>query len=220
MNLTEFHNEFDIIYQNISKGGAPGLIPYEKSVILTQAAEAVAYQVLKSSPDLVANLIKVDSIVPTVSVDKLNPNSVIFALPASLALTLNEEVEDNTAQRHSITPISFQEYSLLRSRPYRYPKRRTAWRIESSAATTSTVEIIGRSGVTISKYLIRYMVLPAPIVLEDLTGTGLSVRGVVIDQNTDLIPSLHPKILEVAVQLAEQYYLDKYGQSNGSQDNQ
>lgn len=39
MTVSEFSNEFDILYNNINSNIAPGLNEYEKSVLLTEAQE-------------------------------------------------------------------------------------------------------------------------------------------------------------------------------------
>jgi hypothetical protein len=39
MILDEFSWEFDVLYNNISNGNAPGVNEYEKSVFLTRAQE-------------------------------------------------------------------------------------------------------------------------------------------------------------------------------------
>lgn len=41
MKTSEFSNEFDILYNNISNNAAPGVSEYEKSVFLTMAQEQV-----------------------------------------------------------------------------------------------------------------------------------------------------------------------------------
>lgn len=41
MTTTEFSNEFDILYNNITSNQAPGLDEYEKSVFLTRAQEDI-----------------------------------------------------------------------------------------------------------------------------------------------------------------------------------
>lgn len=49
MTLDEFSVQFDILYNNISSGQAPGLTEYEKSVFLTQAQEAVILDLYKGT---------------------------------------------------------------------------------------------------------------------------------------------------------------------------
>lgn len=41
MNTTEFSNEFDVLYNNITSNQAPGLDEYEKSVFLTRAQDDI-----------------------------------------------------------------------------------------------------------------------------------------------------------------------------------
>lgn len=219
MELIEFSNEFDIIYENISKGGAPGLIPYEKSVILTQAAEYLALQVYGEDPGLVANLIKVVDLGESLNVfDKLDQRSIMFDLPTDTLRILNEMAITNDDALLSVIPMSHIEYTIAMVKPYRYPRRRTAWRLENSDLETGVVEIIGRPEDDIVGYRVRIITLPSPIILEELTG-DLSIRGQTAQMNTNLIPPLHPRILTVATKLAEEYYMDKYG-SDGSQNNQ
>lgn len=45
MTLTEFSNEFDVMYNNISNNSAPGVNIYEKSVFLTRAQELILKEV-------------------------------------------------------------------------------------------------------------------------------------------------------------------------------
>lgn len=221
MTLQEFNDEFDIIYENISKGGAPGLIPYEKSVILTQAAEYLAQQLAVEDISLVANLIQTEKVTPTVigGIDKLDSRSVLFEIPVTTLKILNESVEATTpTETLTVIPLSSVEYTLSMVKPYRYPRRRMAWRLETSNLTNGMVEIIGRSGSTLNTYVVRILNLPEPIILTTLTGIQ-KIRNKQTAQNTNLLASLHPRILNVATTLAEKYYLDKYGQ-DGSQNNQ
>ena len=41
MTTSEFSNEFDVLYNNVTSNQAPGLDNYEKSVVLTKAQEEV-----------------------------------------------------------------------------------------------------------------------------------------------------------------------------------
>jgi len=211
MELAEFAAEFDIIYENINKGGAPGLIHYEKSVILTQAAEDLARQLVNIDLSLIAELITVDTpVIDATPVDRLDDRSVVFEMSQGFIRIINETVKDSGDVEYVVTPISAVEYSLIMSKPYKYPRRRTAWRLENSDTVDGYVELIGRPGVTLTEYKARIVSLPNPIVLETLTG-GLSIRGITAASNTNLNPSLHPEILKLATGLAEKYYYDKYG---------
>lgn len=216
MTVGEFEKEFDIIYENISKGGAPGLLPYEKSVILTSAAEKVAESLITTDVSLISNLIlavEVAAVVPGGAYEKLNPNSFTFQLPGSYLKILNEVAKDASAE-YVIVPLSSLEYDLRMKKAYRYPARRTAWRLENSLTTTEYVEIVARSGITLTNYRVRYVRLPGPIILQLLTSD--TIRGISAQTECDLNDALHPKVLEVATKLAEFYYLDKYGNESGN----
>jgi len=41
LTITEFSNEFDILYNNIASNQAPGIDEYEKSVFLTKAQRQI-----------------------------------------------------------------------------------------------------------------------------------------------------------------------------------
>lgn len=45
MTTSEFSNEFDILYNNISSNAAPGVTEYEKSVFLTMAQEELVKEI-------------------------------------------------------------------------------------------------------------------------------------------------------------------------------
>lgn len=211
MELSEFAAEFDIIYENINKGGAPGLIHYEKSVILTQAAEMLARKLARENLSLIPELITVDTpAIDATPVDRLDNRSVVFEMSQEFIQILNETVKDSGDVEYTVTPISPIEYSLVMSKPYKYPRRRTAWRLENSDTVVGYVELIGRPGVTLTEYKARIVSLPEPIILESLTVLNKTIRGLVGPGNTNLNPTLHPEIMVFATQLAEKYYMDKY----------
>jgi len=120
-------------------------------------------------------------------------------------------------ERYTVIPITMDQYSLFMLKPYSFPKRRTAWRLINSGVAeleNDYVEILSRvtsleSSRSLHEYRLTYVVFPDPIILQDLE-EGESIRGITIESNTNLIPSLHPLILDYAVKLAEEYYYDKY----------
>ena len=136
------------------------------------------------------------------------------AISTSSILKILLESVSSASEEFKVIPISDEEYNLAMTKPYRYPRRRTSWRLIDSQTTTGYVEIVGRPGAVLTKYKAAIVRYPAPIIVGTITPQ--TVRGVSTPQMTDLIPSLHPKILEVATTLAEQYYLDKYNTNNGS----
>lgn len=239
MTNTEFSDEMDVIYENINKGGAVGLDPYEKSVILTMAQEKLAIELLKvdtaSVPQLVDTVeVTAETTDPT-GYKKIDQRSKLFKLPSNYISILTETVKDNNTAaadriQFILIPLSPVEYQSLMYKPYNYPSRRTAWRMVGSSkdisdggdpeivTDTTYVEVVGPNNVTLQYYTATITVLPNPIVLEDLPN-GLAVRGISTEAITNLSDAYHPTILEYATTLAERYYFDKYGAPQQGQAN-
>ena len=154
MTLEEFSTEFDVLYNSITSNAAPGFNDYEKSVLLTLAQEELikSYFVANNNPTGVgldgsqkrhydfSTLIKVktlnniiDSTLTTgVDVPVFNKDANnIFLVPNDVFLVLNEylTVKNNS---YTVFPISYDSYNLLMSKPFPYPNKRQAWRLDSS----------------------------------------------------------------------------------------
>ena len=153
MTLEEFSTEFDVLYNSITSNAAPGFNDYEKSVLLTLAQEELikSYFVANNNTTGVgldgsqkrhydfSTLIKVktlnniiDSILTTgVDVPVFKDANNIFLVPNDVFLVLNEylTVKNNS---YTVFPISYDSYNLLMSKPFPYPNKRQAWRLDSS----------------------------------------------------------------------------------------
>ena len=154
MTLEEFSTEFDVLYNSITSNAAPGFNDYEKSVLLTLAQEELikSYFVANNNTTGVgldgsqkrhydfSTLIKVktlnniiDSILTTgVDVPVFNKDANnTFLVPNDVFLVLNEylTVKNNS---YTVFPISYDSYNLLMSKPFPYPNKRQAWRLDSS----------------------------------------------------------------------------------------
>ena len=222
MTNLEFSHEMDVIYENINKGGAVGLKPYEKSVILTTAQEKLVQSLATSDLSIISSLVRtVNTPVDLTVINKIDERAFSFKMPSAYLAILSEKAIHHThanptlAQKvfYSVIPLTPIEYTATQTKPYSYPPRRTAWRLinsgENISNTLKRVEILGRPGKPLHEYRATYLVLPMPIILEDLTGT-YTIRGRAVETETNLVSSLHPMILEYAVTLAEKFYYDKY----------
>lgn len=154
MTLEEFSTEFDVLYNSITSNAAPGFNDYEKSVLLTLAQEELikSYFVANNNTTGVgldgsqkrhydfSTLIKVktlnniiNSILTTgVDVPVFNKDANnTFLVPNDVFLVLNEylTVKNNS---YIVFPISYDSYNLLMSKPFPYPNKRQAWRLDSS----------------------------------------------------------------------------------------
>lgn len=133
----------------------------------------------------------------------LTTTSVFFQLPDDLAFITLERAQYTdpalgcyNGSEADVYPTTQDEYARIRKNPFRGPTRYRVLRLDCG---DGKVELVSK--YNISKYIIRYMAKPEPIVLEDLTG-GLSVEGVSTEQTCQLNEMLHRPILYRAVQLA------------------
>ena len=156
MTLEEFSTEFDVLYNSITSNAAPGFNDYEKSVLLTLAQEELikSYFVANNNTTGVgldgsqkrhydfSTLIKIKSLKNIIydiitAIDKVNipflkkERNAIFLIPNDVFLILNEHLiaKDNN---YIVFPISYDTYNLLMSKPFPYPNKRQAWRLDSS----------------------------------------------------------------------------------------
>lgn len=119
---------------------------------------------------------------------------------------IQESIDTNNGT-FQVIPIKFDEYMRLMSKPFKEPLKWQAWRIITDSS--NKVEIIAHSNDNITSYNIRYVRIPAPIVLVDLsTDYGdLSIEGVSSISQCELNEILHEEILQRAVELAKAAYI-------------
>lgn len=223
MTVQEFSNEFDVLYNNIMSNQAPGLDEYEKSVFLTKAQNEVIknyfnpkgnkYQEgfdgnAKRQIDF-SSLIRVVEPLATQSNIKFDERSQVFRMPTDVLFILNETAmvtSDGIERLINIIPISFEEYSRLVSKPYKLPLKNQGWRLfqYTDSKVTFISEVVANG--TIENYKIRYVKRPKPIILTDLTDSGISIDGLTDITYCELDPILHPEILQRAVELAKAAY--------------
>lgn len=231
MSVEEFDNMFDVLYNNITSNQAPGLNAYEKSVFLTKGQD----EVLKNyfNPKSKGNNTQegfdgsvkrqVDfSMLTTVSktttgfensLFDARSNSKSISLPSKLMYAINEMVEVTRNGKTillQVVPVKFDEYSRLMCKPYKRPLKYQAWRLTNNNVTNKADIIIGPSD-TLTKYTIRYVRRPNPIIVSDLD--NLTIEGKSSATECELDPILHEEILQRAVELA------KVAWTNTGQDN-
>lgn len=228
MNVSEFSNSFDVIYNNLMSNAAPGINEYEKSVLLTKAQDEILknyfnpqgnkYQEgfdgsAKRQIDF-SGLISVADCT-SLSGAGFDLRAKIYRMPEDVFLIINETLTTNTGVKQ-VVPISFDEYSRLMSKPYKEPLKYQAWRLvtKGSGNENVVVEVIPHSGETVSKYTVRYVRRPKPIVLVDLASEygDVSINGVSTISECELNPLIHEEILQRAVELAKIVYT---GDANG-----
>lgn len=225
VTVTELSNEFDVLYDNITSGQAPGLNVYEKSIFLTKAQDEIIKSYFNPKlnkpqdgfDDSEVRQIDFSSIINTehyLESSFKSPNldshynSVTIALTNPIMMIINEFVyvtrdnKENKSTRLNVIPLDYREYSRLISKPYKRPLKNQAWRLFSDS---NTVELIVGPTDSINKYTIRYVRKPNPIILDSLG--DYSIDGKSEPQELELNPILYPEILQRAVELAKAAYV-------------
>lgn len=141
------------------------------------------------------------------------PNTKSITLPSRLMFAINEMVEvsrNNKTVLLQVVPVKFDEYSRLMCKPYKRPLKYQAWRLTNNDVVNKADIVVGPSD-TLTKYTIRYVRRPNPIIVSNLD--GLSIEGKEDKLECELDPILHEEILQRAVELA------KIAWTNTGQDN-
>lgn len=231
MTNKEFSLEFDILFNNIMSGAAPGLNDYEKSVFLTKGQEELIKNYLnplgnkyqEGVDDSLKRFTDFSSLIKTHSVSTTNntiatidKRALVYMLPNDVFVQLNEVLEVGTKE-YQIVPVSYLEYTRLMSRPYKEPLKGQAWKLTTEGGNQLYSTIIPSSTITRGTYKVRYLKKPNPIILKDLSiieseeglSDGfLSINGKRTESECELNSEIHREILDRAVELAKVSYTD------------
>ena len=216
MTNEEFSNEFDTLANSYSALGTLALEfdEYEKSVFLTKAQESIvislyngslkgeAFEKTEELRRYLSNLVKTNN--PTkVQREGLTNNSYLFSIPEDVWFITYESVisEDDMlgcakGTIMEVVPVTQDELHKTRRNPFRTFNKRRVLRLDLE---DNIVELL--SDYDITKYIIRYLSKPDPIILLDLPD-GLTINKESKETECKLNPALHRMILELAVDLA------------------
>ena len=217
MTNPEFSIEFDILYNNISSNKAPGLNEYEKSVFLTKAQEQIvtelysgrnttynSFEETEEQRRYLHSLITTSSLEESTEIDNIiTSNSSVYKLPENIMFITYEIALITGNKEVTVYPVSQDELSKIIKNPFRGPSNNRVLRLDLG---NNSIEVI--SNYDITKYLIRYIRKPNPIILVDLEDE-LSINGVTEESVCELDSSLHRTILDRAVALALQTMYSK-----------
>ena len=220
MSVEEMDNMFDVLYNNITSNQAPGLNAYEKSVFLTKGQDEILKNYfnpkskgnntqegfdgsVKRQVDFsMLTTVKTESSFGSALFDTRN-NTKSVALPTKLMYAINEMAEVTRGTKTmllQVIPIKFDEYSRLMCKPYKRPLKYQAWRLTNNDSANKADVIVGPNDI-ISKYIIRYVRRPNPIIVSDLDGLSIEGKSDITECELDSI--LHEEILQRAVELAK-----------------
>lgn len=239
MTTKEMSSQFDVLYNNITSNQAPSLNEYEKSVFLTKAQDEIIKNYFNArsrgntlqtgfddSPKRQHDfsiLIKTEILTEDTESSKLDLRGRNYQFPKDFFISLNEELvespkkyeettEENVARIFTVVPLTFEEYSRLMKKPYKYPTKFQAWRLitgykESQGQNIPIVQIIAQFVNTTDNvyYIIRYVRKPNPIILVNLMPehTKLTIGGKGDETPCELPEELQKEILQRAVELAK-----------------
>ena len=224
MTITEFSDQFDVLYNNITSNQAPGLNEYEKSLFLTKAEKEIVknyfsaqskgnnlQQGFDDSAKRQADfsvLMKTGACTSVTMSDtnKIDERSEVFSYPNDVYIVINETVKIGSAIKQVI-PLRYDEYTRLMSKPFKRPLKNQVWRLINSGSVSGTiatkrVEIIAGVGETVSSYSVRYVRVPKPIIVADLDGLTIDGQSTASTE-CEIDPILHEDILQRAVELAK-----------------
>lgn len=219
MTNLEFSNEFDTLVNSFSTSETFGknesplkFDEYEKSVFLTKAQESIVISLYNGK--LLGDSFEekeevrryLDGLIKTTSIP-LAPTATakVFTLPTNLMFITYETVtlNDTSAGCYNnkeilVTPVTQDEYFVTKENPFRGPNKRRALRLD---AGDNKVEIVSKYNV--SKYNVKYLSKPEPIILIKLPD-ALKINNTQVETECKLNSALHRPILEMAVSLALQ----------------
>lgn len=232
MTNSEFSNEFDILYNNITSNQAPGLDAYEKSVFLTKAQEDIvlAYYAGKNeSGDYFEGSEEVRQYLYTLIQDTepqrlqdvedygISNNSKFFQVKGIdylyiLSEYIQVKVDENTTRKVKVIPVTADEFLRIESNPFRGPSKSRVLRLDVSIPSKEgrIQELITTE--TIDTYRARVLRRPTPIIVGDLGGLTINELEYNKDRECELPDSLHRKILDRAVFLAKASFVSNPGQ--------
>ena len=228
MTIHEFSDAFDIAlssYQSTTDYNEQFadneivLNEYEKSFFLTKAQEEIvksiynglsisnSFENTEAARRQLDTLIKQKVYSDTAKKDielSNNLNHYSFELPKDCwyiifeqAITTKSNKSCDSEKVLEVYPVTHDDYHKIVKNPFKGPNTRKALRLDFGKLQ---VEVV--SNYELSKYLVRYLSKPSPIILCDLTADGISIDGVTTPTECELSKLLHQDILDRAVQLA------------------
>lgn len=230
MTTKEFDLEFDVLYDNVTSGKAPGLNAYEKSLFLTKAQDQILknyfnplgnkYQEgysdsAKRTVDF-SNIMKSSSISGSIGVNTTYKNTMIYNQPDDIFLPVSFNLRNPDGKELQVKHVKEDELTRLFSKPYKEPFKGQAYKIDNSTTTKTYEIIVGRAGINDNYTLhVRYIRVPSPIILTDfeeyervlgIEDGYLILRGLRTVSECELDPLIHDEILDRAVNLAKVAY--------------
>lgn len=230
MGVTQMLTEFNLLWNNIMSNQAPGLSPYEISLLLTESQDITVNSICESFEQSESIISYLSPLVRQATIDTVSdateyaepadrrmhivPNSKLFKLPDDLLYRTHEALqivdECGGIRVVDIVPVTQDAFDRTMSDPFKRPNSRRALRLafdynvgESEGYNGRYSEIVcaDNDPENTYKYTVRYISKPEPIVLVDL-GTR-SIDGVSTVNPCKLNENIQRRIIAKAVEIAK-----------------
>lgn len=210
MKLQEFDLEFDLLYNNINSGKAPGINALEKSILLTQAQDFVV-QNLYSSLGFEKDEAVMQTLAPLVTSDTFTQegkgikkdtngeNRYLISKPQKISYIVYESAKiDNGCKETQVDvlPVKSDDFNKVYRNPFRGCTKLRVLRLLEE----DKIVIVSKYNVT--DYYIKYIRRPRNIVLEG--APKFNVDGYTLTAACELPTSIHRTILYKAIELAKE----------------
>lgn len=232
MNINEFSNQFDTLINAYSIAPKFGNVDnlafdeYEKSVLLTNAQEEIIIDIYSGKNVFGDNFEKTEEVrrylselIETYETDSkvsgykgISKNSVFYKIPEDVWFITYESatLQDDklgcfNGEEALIVPVTQDDFYKVQKNPFRGPSKTRILRLDNKG---SIIELV--SEFNISRYFLKYITKPSPIILTNLND-GLSINGVNIETECKLNPVIHRAILDRAVKMAIQSRVTNIG---------
>ena len=199
---------------------------YEKSVFLTKAQEELVIELyngknpnrdsfekteeirryLSSLINTYESTTKEDNESTTKedNIKGIDSSSVFFKIPSDLWFITYESATISSDTDNCINelvvpviPVRQDEFHRIKKNPFRGSSKNRVLRLD---ANDNIVELI--SNYNITKYLVRYLSKPSPIIIENISSQGLEINNQSNKSECKLNTALHRLILDRAVRMA------------------
>lgn len=231
MTSKEFSSQFDILYDNITSGKAPGLNDYEKSVLLTKAQDQLIKNYFtplgnkyqeghsdshKRTIDF-SNITKSkNAITGTIGTGTTYRDTMIYERPTDILIPRGFVLRNDSNKELQVVSVTEEELTRLFSKPYKQPYKGQAYKLEESTSDKVYQIIVGKAHINADfKLYVRYVKVPNPIILMDIEAfeyemgleeDTLSINGSRTISECELDPATHNEILDRAVNIAKIHY--------------
>lgn len=231
MTPKEFSSQFDILYDNITSGKAPGLNDYEKSVFLTKAQDQLIKNYFtplgnkyqeghsdshKRTIDF-SNITKSENaITGIIGTGTTYRDTMIYERPADILIPRGFVLRNDSNKELQVVSVTEEELTRLFSKPYKQPYKGQAYKLEESTSDKVYQIIVGQAHINADfKLYVRYVKVPKPIILMDIEAfeyemgleeNTLSINGTRTISECELDPATHNEILDRAVNIAKIHY--------------